>query len=70
MEAALKSAMRVLPERYQAVVSLYYVEDLSMREIAGRLGVNESRISQIHKAALEKMAAKLESSGISSSTAF
>lgn len=70
MEAALKSAMCVLPERYQVVVSLYYVEDLSMREIAGRLGVNESRISQIHKAALEKMAAKLESSGISSSTAF
>jgi RNA polymerase sigma factor for flagellar operon FliA len=37
-----------------------------MREIGDLLGVNESRISQIHKTALKKMAITLESEGIRS----
>jgi RNA polymerase sigma factor for flagellar operon FliA len=41
-----------------------------MKEIGGVLGINESRVSQIHKAALEKMAAALEANGITSSQAF
>jgi RNA polymerase sigma factor for flagellar operon FliA len=41
-----------------------------MKEIGNILGINESRVSQIHKAALEKMNAALESAGITSAHAF
>ncbi|MCX6635190.1 MAG: hypothetical protein NT090_08945 [Acidobacteria bacterium] len=41
-----------------------------MKEIGGVLGINESRVSQIHKAALEKMANVLQLAGIHSSHAF
>jgi RNA polymerase sigma factor for flagellar operon FliA len=41
-----------------------------MKEIGGLLGINESRVSQIHKIALEKMAVVLQSAGIHSSGAF
>jgi len=66
----LDRAMAVLPERYQKVVFLYYTNDLTMKEIGDVLGVNESRVSQIHKTALRKMAAALESEGIRSASAF
>jgi RNA polymerase sigma factor for flagellar operon FliA len=66
----LWSAMKKLPERYQKVVVLYYTKDMTMREIGGVLGINESRVSQIHKAALEKMQTALETAGIHSSGAF
>ncbi|MBK7929794.1 MAG: FliA/WhiG family RNA polymerase sigma factor [Bryobacterales bacterium] len=70
MRSALKDAMKVLPERYQRVVLLYYSNEMTMKEIGGVLGINESRVSQIHKSALEKMAVVLEQSGIRSSSAF
>jgi RNA polymerase sigma factor for flagellar operon FliA len=66
----LSTAMKTLPERYRKVVALYYVKDLTMREIGGILGINESRVSQIHKSALEKMGTALQSAGIHSSSAF
>ena len=59
--------MKTLPERYQKVVSLYYTGEMTMKEIGGILGINESRVSQIHKAALEKMQVVLQTNGISSS---
>jgi len=70
MRSALSEAMKVLPERYQKVVLLYYSNEMTMKEIGGVLGINESRVSQIHKSALEKMAVVLEQSGIKSSAAF
>ncbi|MCZ2155913.1 MAG: FliA/WhiG family RNA polymerase sigma factor [Bryobacterales bacterium] len=63
---ALDRAIRTLPLRYQTVVTMYYNNEMTMKEIGGVLGVNESRISQIHKSALRKMALVLESQGISS----
>ena len=66
----LMGAMKTLPERYQKVVVLYYTNDMTMKEIGGLLGINESRVSQIHKTALEKMAIALQSAGIHSSGAF
>jgi RNA polymerase sigma factor for flagellar operon FliA len=51
----VKKALDVLPERYRKVVVMYYSGDWSMRDIGRSLGVNESRVSQIHKAALGKM---------------
>ena len=66
----LMGAMTHLPERYQKVVVLYYTNEMTMKEIGGVLGINESRVSQIHKSALEKMATALEEVGIHSSQAF
>lgn len=66
----LAIAMKVLPERYQRVVLLYYTNELTMKEIGTQLGINESRVSQIHKSALEKMATALQQAGIHSSQAF
>jgi RNA polymerase sigma factor FliA len=66
----LWSAMDTLPERYQKVLVFYYTKDLTMRQIGGILGINESRVSQIHKSALEKMAVALQAAGIRSLQAF
>jgi len=63
----LSDAIKSLPERYQRIVMLYYNHEMTMREIGEVLGINESRVSQIHKTALEKMAAALQSAGIKSS---
>jgi RNA polymerase sigma factor for flagellar operon FliA len=70
LRSVLGDAMKTLPDRYQKVVLLYYTNEMTMKEIGGILGINESRVSQIHKAALEKMAVVLESNGITSSQAF
>jgi RNA polymerase sigma factor FliA len=70
LRGVLGIAIKTLPERYQKVVTLYYTNELTMKEIGGILGINESRVSQIHKAALEKMASALEANGITSSQAF
>jgi RNA polymerase sigma factor for flagellar operon FliA len=70
LRSMLSDAMQTLPERYQKVVVLYYTNDMTMKEIGSILGINESRVSQIHKSALEKMAAALAANGISSSHAF
>jgi RNA polymerase sigma factor for flagellar operon FliA len=69
LKTTLARAIGTLPERYQKVVFLYYTNDLTMREIGEMLGVNESRISQIHKTALKKMAVVLQSEGIQSAAA-
>jgi RNA polymerase sigma factor for flagellar operon FliA len=45
--ACLVAAIERLPEREQQVVALYYVEELTMKEIGAVLGVTESRVSQI-----------------------
>jgi RNA polymerase sigma factor for flagellar operon FliA len=66
----LMLAMDALPARYRQVVELYYSAELTMREIGERMGINESRVSQIHKSALQKMAAALQAAGIESSAAF
>jgi len=67
LRQALARAIETLPERYRKVVVLYYSNDLTMKEIGGLLGINESRVSQIHKSALAKMAMALESAGLHSS---
>ncbi len=66
----LKVALDALPARYRQVVQLYYAKEMTMREIGDLMGINESRVSQIHKSALQKMAAVLQAAGIESSAAF
>jgi RNA polymerase sigma factor for flagellar operon FliA len=70
LRSTLARAIGTLPERYQRVVWLYYSNDMTMKEIGEVMGVNESRVSQIHKNALQKMAVALQSEGIHSSEAF
>src|SRR5713226_7746294 len=70
LRSVLGVAMKTLPERYQKVVLLYYTNEMTMKEIGGVLGINESRVSQIHKSALEKMQVVLQANGISSVQAF
>jgi RNA polymerase sigma factor for flagellar operon FliA len=67
LRSVLSDAMKELPERYQTVIGLYYIGGRTMKEIGDRLGINESRVSQIHKAALDRMSTSLQSAGISSS---
>jgi RNA polymerase sigma factor (sigma-70 family) len=66
----LTVAAKALPERHQQVVMLYYAKELNMREIAQVLGVNENRVSQIHKVSLKKMVTVLHESGVDSAHAF
>ena len=69
LKITLAKAIGRLPERYQRVVFLYYTNEMTMKEIGDVLGVNESRVSQIHKIALKKMATVLEGEGIHSAKA-
>lgn len=66
LRAFLSSALKTLPDRYQTVIGLYYLGGKTMREIGDRLGINESRVSQIHRAALDKMSVNLQAAGIRS----
>jgi RNA polymerase sigma factor FliA len=70
MRHKLQSVIQTLPERHQQVIKLYYEGDLSMKEIGSILGVNESRVSQMHKSALARMQSAFTGRGISSTTAF
>jgi RNA polymerase sigma factor for flagellar operon FliA len=69
LRVTLARAIETLPKRYQKVVFLYYTDEMTMKQIGEVMGVNESRISQIHKLALKKMAVALESEGIQSTAA-
>ncbi len=51
----LATAVRALPDREKLVVSLYYVEHLTMKEIAGVLSVSETRVSQLHSQAVKRL---------------
>ena len=57
--ASLAQAVSILPERQQLVLSLYYVEGFTYREIAKTLGVSEPRICQIHGEAVIRLRAAL-----------
>lgn len=54
-KAQLAAAIAELSEREQLILSLYYVEELTMKEVATVVGVALSRVSQIHFAALNKL---------------
>ncbi len=58
----LASAIADLPEKEKLTVSLYYQEELTMKEIGEVLGYTESRISQMHSKAMFRLRAKLKKS--------
>ncbi|MDZ4662070.1 MAG: FliA/WhiG family RNA polymerase sigma factor [Pseudomonadota bacterium] len=53
-------AIEDLPERLRLVLSLYYYEDLNLKEIGRVLRVTESRVSQVHAQAISRLRAKLQ----------
>ncbi|HTB96680.1 MAG TPA: FliA/WhiG family RNA polymerase sigma factor [Terracidiphilus sp.] len=59
MEERLTHAITHLPERERMVMTLYYYEEMTMREIGLALGVVESRVSQIHASAVVHLRAAL-----------
>lgn len=59
LQSALAMAIDSLPEREKLVLSLYYDEELNLKEIGLVLGVSESRISQIHSQAALRLKKKL-----------
>jgi RNA polymerase sigma factor for flagellar operon FliA len=56
----LARAIERLPSRERLVLSLYYHEELTMKEVGRVLGVNESRVSQIHSRAVSKLKLRLQ----------
>ncbi len=58
-KASLAGAIDDLPEREKLVLSLYYQEELNLREIGAVLGVSESRVSQIHSQAALRLRGRL-----------
>lgn len=59
LRTALAAAIDQLPERERMVLSLYYDEELNLKEIGLVLGVSESRVSQIHSQAAMRLRARL-----------
>ena len=59
MREALAGAITGLPEREQLVMSLYYEQELNLKEIGAVLGVTESRVCQIHGQAVVRLRARL-----------
>ncbi len=59
MQDTLMKAVEELPEKHKLVMCLYYYEDLNLKEIARILDVTESRVSQLHTQAIQKMKAKI-----------
>lgn len=55
----LQEALALLTEKEQKVILLYYYEDLTLKEISRILEVSESRVSQLHTKALQKMKKKM-----------
>ena len=62
MREAIGEAIARLPEREKLVVTLYYYEELTLREIGEVLGVTESRVSQLHTKAILRLKARLSGS--------
>ena len=58
----LDRVMKDLPENERAVLSLYYYEELNLKEIGARLNISESRVCQLHAKALSQLKAKFRGS--------
>ena len=59
LRALLRAGIDMLPEREKLMMSLYYVEELNIREIAAVLEVTEGRVSQLHGQALTRLRSRL-----------
>jgi RNA polymerase sigma factor for flagellar operon FliA len=61
---SLEESIENLPERDRTVISLYYVEEMNLREIGAVLDVSESRVSQILSSSVKKLRNRLDLGGL------
>jgi RNA polymerase sigma factor for flagellar operon FliA len=61
LREALVAAINNLPEREQYIMSMYYEQDMNLKEIAAVLDVTESRICQLHSQSIARLRAKMRS---------
>jgi RNA polymerase sigma factor for flagellar operon FliA len=59
MTGLLAKAIEELPERERQLLSLYYYEELTMKEAGAVLGIGEARVSQLHSAAIIRLRARM-----------
>jgi len=59
LRRALVQAIKSLPEREQYVMSMYYEQDMNLKEIAAVLDVTESRVCQLHSQSIARLRAKM-----------
>ena len=59
LRASLAQAITNLPERERLVMSMYYDDELNLKEIGAVLGISESRVCQLHGQALVRLRARL-----------
>lgn len=59
-KSSLAKAIKTLPEREALILSLYYDDELNLREIGDILSVSESRVSQIHSQAMIRLRSRLK----------
>ncbi|MES2183573.1 MAG: RNA polymerase sigma factor FliA [Pseudomonadota bacterium] len=59
LRQSLVEAIKGLPEREQYIMSMYYENDMNLKEIAAVLGVTESRVCQLHSQSIARLRAKM-----------
>ena len=59
IRSALVAAIKLLPEREQHIMGMYYEHDMNLKEIAAVLGVTESRVCQLHSQAIARLRTKM-----------
>ncbi|KPU28192.1 RNA polymerase sigma factor WhiG [Caloranaerobacter sp. TR13] len=64
IKSIIRETIDKLPEKEKLVISLYYYDELTYKEISEILGVSQSRISQLHSKALTSIKSKLKHIGI------
>ena len=63
-EDRIRQAIATLPPRERRLISLYYYGEVTMKEIGMELGVNESRVSQLHARAVQRLRHALAASAV------
>jgi RNA polymerase sigma factor for flagellar operon FliA len=61
MREALVAAIKVLPEREQFIMGMYYEQDMNLKEIAEVLKITEARVSQLHSQSVARLRSRLSS---------
>jgi RNA polymerase sigma factor for flagellar operon FliA len=61
LRQAVVAAIKGLPEREQYIMSMYYEQDMNLKEIAAVLDITESRVCQLHSQSIARLRAKMRS---------
>jgi RNA polymerase sigma factor FliA len=64
VEERVRGAIATLPARERRLIGLYYYGDVTMKEIGSELGVNESRVSQLHARAIQRLRQALNAGNV------